>query len=181
MAGDFSIPKFVSPLGKEMIMGLLTTDPEKRYRLKDIRSHPWFKSMTETPLPSNFGIKVGVNAMPIDLSIISQISEYKENTEEAKKYVENNRHNHSITIYYLLLKKQLRNGIHSQFDINSPNFDQSLLKKKEETKEKEVSEAATASADIDEIQLDRLTTAAFGPRSNRIISRLSHLRENRKK
>jgi len=46
MAGEFNIPKFVSPLGKEMIMGLLTTDPEKRFRLKDIRGHPWFKSMS---------------------------------------------------------------------------------------------------------------------------------------
>ncbi len=39
---------------------------------------------------------------------------------------------------------------------------------------------ATASPDIDEIQLDRMTTAVLGPRSNRIISRLSHLREKKK-
>jgi len=30
--------------------------------------------------------------------------------------------------------------------------------------------------DLEEIQLDRMTTA-IGPRSNRIISRLSHIRE----
>lgn len=46
IAGDFSIPKFVSPLAREMITGLLTTDPEKRFRLRDIKGHPWFKSMS---------------------------------------------------------------------------------------------------------------------------------------
>lgn len=59
-----------------MITGLLTTDPEKRYRLKDIRGHPWFKSMSESPLPLNIGIKVGIHSIPIDLNVISQLSEY---------------------------------------------------------------------------------------------------------
>lgn len=64
----------------------------------------------------------------------------------------------------------------SQYDINSPTFDsQTILKKKEE---KEYSEAQTT--DLEELQLDRMTTAV-GPRSNRIISRLSHLRESKKK
>jgi hypothetical protein len=98
--------------------------------------------------------------------------------EEVRRYLENNRHNHSITIYYLLLKKQLRNGVQSQFDINSSTFDPQLLKKKEE---KEHSEAPTASPDLEEVQLDRMSTAAIGPRSNRVISRLSHLRESKKK
>jgi hypothetical protein len=74
------------------------------------------------------------------------------------------------------MKKQLRNGIFSQYDINSPNFDHQLIIKKKD--DKETSEAQTT--DIEELQLDRMTTAV-GPRSNRIISRLSHLRENRKK
>lgn len=64
--------------------------------------------------------------------------------EESKKYIENNRHNHSITIYYLLLKKQLRSGVNSPFDINSPTFDQTLLRRKEEGREKVTSEAPTS-------------------------------------
>jgi 5'-AMP-activated protein kinase catalytic alpha subunit len=42
IAGDYVIPKFVSPNARELISALLTTDPEKRLRLKDIKNHPWF-------------------------------------------------------------------------------------------------------------------------------------------
>jgi 5'-AMP-activated protein kinase catalytic alpha subunit len=42
IAGDYVIPKFVSPAARELISALLTTDPEKRLRLKDIKNHPWF-------------------------------------------------------------------------------------------------------------------------------------------
>lgn len=33
-----------------------------------------------------------------------------------------------VTLYYLLLKKKLKNGDYSIFDISSPNFDFKLLK-----------------------------------------------------
>lgn len=66
IAGDYSIPKFVSPMAREMLQGLLCTDPEKRLKLKDIRGHGWFKTMSEAPLIYNLGIKIGSNSIPID-------------------------------------------------------------------------------------------------------------------
>ena len=131
MAGDFSIPKFVSPMARELLQGILTTDPERRLKLKDIRYHGWFRSFNEVSLYPSIGIKIGQHSIPVDETILDQLAHFNENVDESRRYIENNRHNHSITIYYLLLKKQLRNGSSNPFDINSTNFDPQLLKKKD--------------------------------------------------
>jgi 5'-AMP-activated protein kinase catalytic alpha subunit len=43
MAGDYTIPKFLSPEAKDLIKNILTTDPNKRYKIDDIRKHPWYQ------------------------------------------------------------------------------------------------------------------------------------------
>jgi serine/threonine protein kinase len=168
----------VSAQGKDLIQGLLTTDPERRLRLRDIKNHPWFTQTCEASVKSIIGIKVGHQSIPVDPAVLAQMVDFNENVDETRKYIENNRHNHSITIYYLLLKKQLRAGTESEYDICSGNFNPQLLTKKAEPpKEKEKSES-TNTNDLEEIQLDSMTSAmAVVPRSNRIISRLSHLRD----
>lgn len=42
LAGDYKIPKFVSPEGRDLIKCILNTDPTKRYTIEDIRKHSWF-------------------------------------------------------------------------------------------------------------------------------------------
>jgi 5'-AMP-activated protein kinase catalytic alpha subunit len=43
MAGDFKIPKFISQDCNHFLSKVLTTDPEKRYGLSEMRSHSWYK------------------------------------------------------------------------------------------------------------------------------------------
>ena len=45
------------------------------------------------------------------------------NTDEIKKYIGNNRHNHVVSIYYLLMKKNLREGKYSKADFGLSTFD----------------------------------------------------------
>jgi 5'-AMP-activated protein kinase catalytic alpha subunit len=73
MAGDFSIPKFVSPMAREMLYGLLTTDPERRLKLRDIRAHPWFRMTSDTPIPQSIGLKIGYHSIPVDLNVLEQL------------------------------------------------------------------------------------------------------------
>ena len=40
--GDYSIPKFVSQESRDLITNILNTDPDKRFKISDIRKHPWF-------------------------------------------------------------------------------------------------------------------------------------------
>ena len=44
IAGEYTLPKFVSPLARDMLQRLLTTDPERRIKMKDVKTHPWFGS-----------------------------------------------------------------------------------------------------------------------------------------
>lgn len=43
IAGDFHIPKFVSPVAKDLLQGILTTDPNRRYSIRTIKNHEWFQ------------------------------------------------------------------------------------------------------------------------------------------
>ena len=43
IAGDFKIPKFISANARDILKGILNVNPEKRYKLEDIRNHKWFK------------------------------------------------------------------------------------------------------------------------------------------
>lgn len=56
-----------------MIQGLLTTDPEKRFKLKDVKNHQWFRQLDEAVSPTA-GIKVGAHNIPVDPLIIEQLS-----------------------------------------------------------------------------------------------------------
>jgi 5'-AMP-activated protein kinase catalytic alpha subunit len=46
-AGDFTIPKFVSPFGRELIQRLLTTDPDRRIKISEIKKHTWYRQPIE--------------------------------------------------------------------------------------------------------------------------------------
>jgi 5'-AMP-activated protein kinase catalytic alpha subunit len=39
---DYLLPGFISPLCKELIKKILNTDPNLRFKVKDIRSHEWY-------------------------------------------------------------------------------------------------------------------------------------------
>ena len=43
--GDYRVPSFVSPEGRDLIVGILNTDPETRFTINDIRSHPWYNKV----------------------------------------------------------------------------------------------------------------------------------------
>lgn len=43
LSADYTIPKFVSNDGKDLITKILNTDPDDRFTISDIRQHPWFK------------------------------------------------------------------------------------------------------------------------------------------
>ena len=42
MAGDYTIPNFVSLDGRDLIKKILNTNPKERYTISDIRKHPWY-------------------------------------------------------------------------------------------------------------------------------------------
>ena len=57
--GDYTIPKFVSPESRELIQSILNTDPEKRFKISDIRKHAWFNQITFQKITG--GIFIGLS------------------------------------------------------------------------------------------------------------------------
>ena len=52
----------------------MTTDPDKRITIKDIKKHPWFNLVTNT-LSEKPGIMVGVDPTPFDPDIIKKMDD----------------------------------------------------------------------------------------------------------
>jgi 5'-AMP-activated protein kinase catalytic alpha subunit len=42
LSANYSIPKFTTVDGKELIKGVLNTNPDKRFTIDDIKSSNWF-------------------------------------------------------------------------------------------------------------------------------------------
>lgn len=49
LKGNFQIPKFVSKDAADLLKHILCTDPEKRYKVDDIRRHRWYNQVPSNP------------------------------------------------------------------------------------------------------------------------------------
>jgi 5'-AMP-activated protein kinase catalytic alpha subunit len=104
---------------------VLEVDPEKRFRIEDMRSHKWWGQCEEKG--NSTGIMVGYDRMPVDLEVLGRLAALGHDIEHAQRAIEANRHNSVTTAYYLLMKKLRKSGRYSTADICSPNFDCRLL------------------------------------------------------
>jgi 5'-AMP-activated protein kinase catalytic alpha subunit len=59
LSGEYTIPKFVSAEARELIQAILNTDPEKRFKIADIRKHPWFNQVALPKITG--GIFIGLS------------------------------------------------------------------------------------------------------------------------
>lgn len=87
--------------------GILETDAEKRLTIEQIRNHPWYKQHEEVRYN---GIIVGTDQIPVDESILKDMSKYDYDLDYSQKCIEANKHNHITATYSLLLKSRLREG-----------------------------------------------------------------------
>ncbi|CDW82045.1 protein kinase domain containing protein [Stylonychia lemnae] len=108
LSGEFKIPSFVSKDAADLMQKILNTDPEKRYKIPDIRSHPWFQKFQ--PVCMNRGLIVGYNQIPNEEDILKLLEEKGFQREYAIRCLDANKHNHATTCYYLLLKKMEKDG-----------------------------------------------------------------------
>jgi len=86
-----------------MIKNILQTNPEIRYRVQEIRKHPWYTSQNLPKITG--GIFIGLSQFPINSSIVDKLVTINFKREYVIKCINANKHNHATTSYYLLLKK----------------------------------------------------------------------------
>jgi 5'-AMP-activated protein kinase catalytic alpha subunit len=75
LAADYKVPDHFSKDAVDLIGRILTTDPEKRIAIEEIKQHRWFNLVRQT-LPRAPGTMVGVDCAPIDLNILKQLESH---------------------------------------------------------------------------------------------------------
>jgi len=73
-----------------------------------MKQHPWWQKYSDNYYPE--GLVVGYHKIPIDRSVLGEISKLGLDADLTEKSLETNMHNNLTTTYYLLLRKQLREG-----------------------------------------------------------------------
>ena len=126
--GKFTIPKFVSEPAKDLIKCILTTDPSKRYTIAQIKEHKWFNMITPK-LNTNEGLLISYVVIPVDESIVDEMTDFGLKKEDIRKSLLTNQHNHITTTYYLMLKKRIRKGQSSISDLVSEEFNEYIHNK----------------------------------------------------
>jgi serine/threonine protein kinase len=117
LACAYKVPKFISEDAKDLIKRILNTEPETRFGIEEIRSHPWFRQVNEEKCP---GILIGYDQIPVDGQILRKLEAHKLKIEYIRQCLEANKHNSTTTGYYLLLKKHILEGGTSQPELQHP-------------------------------------------------------------
>lgn len=96
MSADYKIPKYVSHSVKDLINKILNTNPDDRYTIGDIMSHPWFNRVTTFPWPlssqdgiisesdrleyidteTSGGVNIDLKPVPVNYDIVNILAEY---------------------------------------------------------------------------------------------------------
>jgi 5'-AMP-activated protein kinase catalytic alpha subunit len=126
LAGEYKVPKYLSADGKDLLAKILNTNPEKRFRVDDIRKHKWWELAAGEQSYSH-GIIVGYHRIPVDETVLNAVVDLGFDREFARKCIEASRHNEATTTYYLLLKKYVRTGGISKAYLGSKYFDPTLI------------------------------------------------------
>ena len=101
MAGEYETPKVLSADSKDLLKGILTTNPEARFRLQQIRDSRWFRQLPHTHRPE--GIIIGKDEIEVDERVILKMQ--KHDAAQVRAYLTKNKHNQTTALYYLLKNK----------------------------------------------------------------------------
>ena len=141
--GQIKMPEFLSDSVKDLLKHMLDVNPMTRYTLQEIKDHPWFNTV-ECVL--NPGIIIDYNIIPIDDKIINLCVTYNKDKNDVINSIINNKHDSNSALYYLLIKKLLKKGIHSISDMCSDEFidfvldDNNLINKENDDNKEEKKE-----------------------------------------
>ena len=138
--GNYEIPEnCCSDDFKDLIKHLLEVDPLERYDFEMIKKHKWYNLVSP---PQNIpGLVVGKNKIPIDDRIINICGEYGYDKKKVLDSVKKNKYDRNSAIYYIVLKKLIKEGYTSVSDMYSEEYLEYMrdLKNLEKTNDEEKS------------------------------------------
>ena len=118
---DYSIPQYLSKEAQDMLNHILKINPEERFTIEGIKKHPWFNIVKPHLIK---GISLNEIRMPVDENILNMVKDYGFDKEECRNLLLNNKFCSLTSIYYLCLKKYVREGGKSISDLESDLYEE---------------------------------------------------------
>lgn len=109
ISGRFSFPGYLTDDLKDLISGLLRTNPDARYDVTQSINSVWLKNNQEASILKDYQSMV----LPL---VLSKLREIGVDAAYTKQCLEGNKHNQATTAYFLMLKKMLREGLVPRLD-----------------------------------------------------------------
>jgi len=142
---DYSIPNYLSHEAKDLLSHILIIDPKERINISQIKQHSWFNLVKPHLMR---GINLEEDIIPIDDKILEMVKNYGFDPEECRTLLLKNKFCSLTTIYYLCLKKYVRENGKSISDLESDLYEEYInnpknkiqKNKNKEEKEKEKEE-----------------------------------------
>jgi 5'-AMP-activated protein kinase catalytic alpha subunit len=126
MSGEYETPKILSLDSKEVLKGILNTNPENRFKIEQIRDTKWYGQVGSSY--SATGIIVGKDPIEPNEQILKKLQKYSIEMSQARTYIINNRHNQVTAFYYLLKIKSERDP---SFQLEEPKSESKVEKREE--------------------------------------------------
>ena len=106
---EYKLPSFLSEEAKNLISSILNPDPTKRFTIKDIREHNWYRQVEHE---ETNGIIVGKDQIPVNRKILELLNkDYNIDIEQCELEIKKNKFTDLTTSYYLISKRKERAGI----------------------------------------------------------------------
>ena len=118
---DYSIPNYLSEEAQDMLNHILKINPEERFTIEGIKKHPWFNLVKPHLIK---GISLNEIKIPVDENILNMVKDYGFDKEECRNLLLNNKFCCLTSIYYLCLKKYIREGGKSISDLESDLYEE---------------------------------------------------------
>ena len=118
---DYSIPKYLSKEAQDMLYHILKINPEERFTIEGIKKHPWFNIVKPHLIR---GICLNEIKIPVDENILNMVKDFGFDKEECRNLLLKNKFCSLTSIYYLCLKKYVREGGKSISDLESDLYEE---------------------------------------------------------
>lgn len=119
MEHDYEYPSFLSDLVVDLLKKILNVNVNERLDIKGIKKHAWFNSLEPCLKP---GISVGKMAIPVDEHIMRQVGSLGIDVDVCRSKVVANKFDSVSTVYYLCMRRFIKEGGKSNSDLNSSIF-----------------------------------------------------------
>ncbi len=116
---DYEYPNFLSNSAVDLMRNILNINPNKRFNIKKIKKHPWFNIIHPQLKP---GIDIGKMKISVDENILRKVENLGFDKDLCKNKILQNKFDSITTIYYLFLRRFIKEGGKSISDLSSEEF-----------------------------------------------------------